>query len=374
MMGAPSRRAFTLVELLVVTGLMAALFGLIVTGLRPNEDSDLRAATQSVVSSLLQAQTRALQSPAGAGLQFSTTVVPVAGGSASIATGLALAIQPPAIVVTATSLIVNASGASLADATSLPAGTSLAGAQANIVFQTPENADGVGDGYRIRFATSFSGTVAPASFSPWFGFEPAVTGANAGIVSFLPSDGQNVSNTVWPVALQPMRLRCEIARRPETAQSLTDIGKTVAIDMRYSGVGDDPDAACGSFHPVGQSPLGDVVLQFGSSGGIYAVIPVGVSSKAALDPSRAPARSPAPIYLLLTPRSLIDANASSLRTDRSVWIAINPATGRVVSGKNVSQAGPPPTLGGSKEQYIAAYRTYFQNARAQVRQMSATPR
>ena len=362
------RRAFTLVELLVVTGMIAVLFGLVASGLRPTEDSDLRTATQAIVSSLLQTQTQALQNPAAGGLVLNTTVVPLASGSATVATGLSFAAQPPAILVTATSLVVS-TGAALADISSLAASAVLSGSQASVAFQAPDNADGVGDGYRIRFAAAPTGAATASGFGPWFAFEPALSGANAGIVRFLPENGQVVSNTTWPVAFLPMRLRCEIMRRPEATQPAASFAKSVAMDMRYSGIGDDPYA---SFQPPGGA-LGNVVLQFSSTGGIEAIIPAANSGKSSLGVSRV---SSAPIYLFVTPRSLIDANGSGLLTDKSTWVCISPHTGRVVAGKNVAQSGAPPTLAssGGKEAYTAAYRAYFQAARRQVRRVADAPR
>jgi len=369
------RNGFTLVELLVVCGLIAAFLGLLIAGLRPNEDTEVRAAVQNVVSALLQGQTLALQNPSGAGLLLRTVVVPTGSGSASVATSLSFTASQPPILATGTSLLVGGSTA-VTGIPSIESSASLSGTQATVGFAPPLNADGVSDGYRIRFATSFSGSVAPAAFGPWFGFEPALGGSLSGIVRFTPSNGQSLANTVWPVAILPMQLMCEIARRPESTATAASFAKGAVIDMRYSGIGDDPYGPCSSFHPAAAGPLGDVALEFGGTGGLQSILPVGTSGKSSSDPSRAPAKPTAPLYLLVTPRSLIDADASSLRTDKSVWVAISPLTGRVLTGKNTPQSAPPPTLAGSgntKEGYTLAYRTYFQNARQQVSRLSDNP-
>ena len=78
-----------------------------------------------------------------------------------------------------------------------------------------------------------------------------------------------------------------------------------------------------------------------------------------------------PIYILVAPRSIVNPGSSmSLQTDRSIWIAISPATGRAIAGKNTPQSSPPPTLatsGNSKENYQRDYRQYMSISRQQVR-------
>lgn len=364
---------FTLVELLVVTGLMAVFFGLIVSGLRPTEDSEVRSATQGLVSSLIRSQTLALSKPDGFGLLLKTSTETAGISSAS---GATFAAPQPAILTTATSLVTaspSGPGVQLTGQTHLSAAATLSGTQASVGLAIPENADNVADAYRIRFGVSTSGADAPATFGRWLAFE--ATSDLSGVVTFLGTTGQTESNTVWPIAYAPSLLRCQIARRPETTETAVAFSKNVAIDMRYSGVGDDPYVACSAFdHPINGS-LGDIALLFGMTGGIDAVIPANLVGKSGLDPTKAAAKPTAPIYLLVTPRSLIDANASCLRTQRTVWIAISPSTGRVLTGKNTPQSSDPPTLassGNSKETYTAAYRAYFQNARQQVRRLDDT--
>ena len=59
---------FTLVELLVVAGLMAGMLGLVLATSRPDPGVQLRRFSQSVSSSILATQTRALGNESGAAL------------------------------------------------------------------------------------------------------------------------------------------------------------------------------------------------------------------------------------------------------------------------------------------------------------------
>jgi hypothetical protein len=74
--------------------------------------------------------------------------------------------------------------------------------------------------------------------------------------------------------------------------------------------------------------------------------------------STATARQPVePIYFLVAARADIDANPDqSLASDRSLWVAIQPQTGRVTVSSNIAQAG--------KDQ--VALRAARANARAAI--------
>ena len=65
---APSRKGFTLVELLVVTGLLASLLSLVIVAMRPTEDAQIRQTANSLVSAIMQTRTRALSRTEGAAL------------------------------------------------------------------------------------------------------------------------------------------------------------------------------------------------------------------------------------------------------------------------------------------------------------------
>ena len=66
--------------------------------------------------------------------------------------------------------------------------------------------------------------------------------------------------------------------------------KLAAIDMRYSGIGDDPLAPCATF-----AAFDRVAFQFGRTGSVEAVIPLVSDIKAAADPNNDPVAPCTPI-------------------------------------------------------------------------------
>ena len=70
MMPLRHRTAFTLVELLVVTSIMAVFLGLVLSGAKPGTNGQIRQAAQSLVSVLTSAQSRALGNRAGSAVIF----------------------------------------------------------------------------------------------------------------------------------------------------------------------------------------------------------------------------------------------------------------------------------------------------------------
>ena len=286
------RAGFTLVELLVVASIIATLFGLVLAGSRPSDSSELRRAAQQFASVLLAAQSRGIGNPAGAAvvlesqgtsstMVFNAEVPPLIRGTVSAG-------MPPADpAVSTTSVTINAGGADLTR------------------------------GFRIQFLGDGT-AIAPSS---WFGFQAP------GTVRMRSEDGQTPFNTVWPSAPGG---RCEgrIASYPAKGDLVLPFSKSVAIELRYSGTGDDPATTWG-----GLANKGDVGLSFDSVGA------VGVLARGLGTPSSATARQPVePVFFLVSTRQNVTADAA-LASERSLWVAVQPLTGRVTVSANVPQQG-----------------------------------
>ena len=301
-MTAPSsRRGFTLVELLVVTGLLAGFFGLLVAGLRPSPNSQVRQLSQTLSSAILASQTRALGNEAGAALildvtsgnvysnaVFNADVPPFVAGS--VTSG----VPPATLSVTATTATISPTNADAAD----------------LVF-----------GYRIRF----SGTNPYTPPTSWMGFSSLGT-ALSGTVRFRTAANQTTYNTVWPTIPSGGSLQFQIARYPVKSTSALDTTKLAGLDLRYSGIGNTVTAPYGTL-----ANQGSIGITLDRTGRLDTVILYGQSPVDPVNPT-------APLYLLIATISDIEANAS-LQSQTSRWLAIAPITGRVSIAANVAVSG-----------------------------------
>ncbi len=291
------RSGFTLVELLVVAGILATLFGLMLNGFRPDASGQVRRDAQSIVSAILAAQSRAIGNPAGAGL-----ILEPAGATRAVAT-VSAADMLPLIMGTCTGGVP-------------PSNRSATTASVTI---SPSNAGSgeLASGYRIQFGRSAPGQAA----APWMNFSGGAT------VSFRTASGQNPQNTIWPEL--GAGLPVVIARYPAKGEVLVDLAKTVAIDLGYSGIGDGAgfDAVWSDL-----STKGAIGLTFDSVGGLDAVMQqIGTGNAAATHPL-------SPVYLLVAPRKEVEAG-TALASDQALWVVIHPQTGRVSVSSNVPQTG-----------------------------------
>jgi prepilin-type N-terminal cleavage/methylation domain-containing protein len=298
------RSGFTVVELLVVVSIMASLFGLIMMGMRPSVGGELRRAAQQFASVLLAAQSGGIGDPKGAAVVLELDTRPEAEGGPKVAGTQCIAIfggdKPPFAVGTVTGM------------------PPAAGATSATVQITVTNGGDLQQGYRVQFFGSDPDPVLPAS--GWFGFQPP------GAVSLRADDGQSFANTPWPTPVGG-QLRARVACYPAKGPLALAFAKTVGIDLRYSGTGDDPSSAWG-----GLASKGNLAVSFDSVGTLDALMR-GVGSSTAA--SRQPVE---PAYFLVAARADINGD-TALASERSLWVAIQPQTGRVTTSANVAQSG-----------------------------------
>lgn len=304
-------RAFTLVELLVVTAIMATFFSLIVAGANPGSGSQVRQAAQSLASALTAAQSRALGNPAGAAVILESGTV--AGVSANMCVTAYHADSPPLITGTTTTA-----------GLPFPAGATSAS-----VTLIPDNGDAedLVSAYKIQFGGAAVGAVPYQPPSDWFSLD-------SGTVRFRTTDGQTALNTIWPQPTPSNPLAFRAARYPAKGPVAVQCGKSAAIDLRFSGIGDDPTTTWG-----GLAGKGSLAIAFDSLGGIDALMQqVLKTGSRTSDPS--PVDPVEPIYFFVTSRAAIDnAGVSSLSDQQAIWVVVHPQTGRVSIAANVPQSG-----------------------------------
>ena len=284
------RAAFTIVELLVVAGLMAALFGLVLAGGRPTTTP--RRMAQEFASMLLAAQSRALGRPEGAAVILEADASSPRVG-ATMHEGIGL---PPVVV-------------------SCPGGAISA------------SNDIKDNGYRVRFQSRIGGGT--ANTTPWLGLRD-------GVPALRESSGQTAQNTLLtPPAVGPQAM---VIRYPMTGPKPARLPSQVGIDLKNSGLGELPTAAhgLGTFENKGR-----VAVVFDQTGRVAELIPhCGGPPVDGLDPV-VPTEL---IYFLFTTRADINTD-ESLKNDASTWVAISPQTGRI----NVSSNKPGGTLTTNRE-------------------------
>jgi prepilin-type N-terminal cleavage/methylation domain-containing protein len=328
-MTAPSsRRGFTLVELLVVTGLIAALFGLLVTGMRPSGSSQVRSFSQLVSSAILVAQSRAIGNDLGSAL----VIVPGTGNIPVVAANAVFNADLPPLITGSVAPPLSTSGTFDIPPNVLISGSTVLrlSATSTVASLVPNNSDpsDMADGYKIRFSGA-SPFILPTG--PWmnFAFISFTSSTCSATVSLRPSANQTVDNLIWPIRSSIATLQFEVARYPVQSTSALDTQQLAAIDLRYSGIG---DAMTGSYGTL--DGKGSITVTFNRTGGFDSVMQSGTTAV----PTIPPLTPTAPLYLLLSSVANIQAGLSLASAD-SRWLVIAPGTGRMTIASNVAVLG-----------------------------------
>ena len=298
------RCGFTLVELLVVASIFAMLFGMIALGARPNARGQVRLAAQQLASVLLATQTRALGSGAGAGLIFESS----GAGNRQCITVFNGDV-PPYLEGTATGM---------------PPATLSATTAAVTVTPTNGAAADLQNGYRIQFYKKGQ-NAQPAG--AWMGFTPP------GTVTLRTLDGQTDKNTIWPRPAGGTSMDVRVACYPTPSTAALVLPKTAAVDLRFSGVGDNPATTWGTL-----ANKGNIGLVFDTVGGLDTLMQQ-VTSAPALRTIQ-PYQPTSPLFLFVVSRSeLNDAAINTLASEQSLWVVVHHQTGRVTVSSNLPQNG-----------------------------------
>ncbi len=332
------RRGFTLVELLVVAAIMAVFFSIIVTGAKPNPNGQIRNAAQQLASVLSATQSQALGNPVGAAVILDSGTA--SGLAATMSVAVFRADTPPLTL-----------GTTVSGSLSVQTSGSESRAEVGLV---PFNADpeDLQNGYKIQFGGEVLSSPMPYQTpSPWFSFSYAGASGNVatGTAAFRFYDGQTPWNTIWPEptrapngSANPFVFR--MARYPLKADIAYQLPKTVAVDLRYSGVGENPLTMWNVVSqpaPVGWGCLagkGAIAVSFDAVGGIEHLMQQ-VTGAASLRTSQPPVDPVEPVYLLVNSRDAIEGSAAPLGSEMALWVVIQPQNGRVSIASNVPQTG-----------------------------------
>lgn len=319
-------RGFTLVELLVAVAIIATLFGLVVSGARPGADGQVRQATQTLSSAFMATQSRALGHTVGA------AIILESGTSASdFATiTVANASMPPLISGTAGSL------------------TPLAGGTTTVSLgPITGDADELQHAYRIRFGGVGSAAAGAVLQPPsaWFSLAcpaaPDDATSCTGTIAFRTANGQTAANSIAPEPPAMGPLQFTAASYPTKGESVMTFPKGAAIDLRYSGIGEDSKEIWGGSNYAtswgGLASKGSIAFVYDSVGRIDAVMQR-VTEAANLRAIQ-PTRPGEPIYLLVNSRDWITDNAQPLGNPKAFWLVLHPQTGRTSAAFNVPQTG-----------------------------------
>lgn len=332
----------TLIELLVAVAILAVLFSLVrAIG---QSDGTMKQAAQQFAAVLRKTQSKALGTAIGAGVivegeRSSSGEVEASDETihAYRATTVLDAVMHPAITG------VVESG---------PHPVAAYSTVADIVLHDVDPIE-MRHGYKLRVlqgadsaeqARVASQEAQPAS--EWYGFR--ADGAGSYQVFFRASGGRTKFNTVWPKDTDCDR-RFVIVRYPGRGDVAMDLPQGVAIDLRYSGLGDDPTTQWGTL--AGKGTIG---VAFDMAGRVDALMQQVLS-----DPDDRvvdPVDPAEPLYFFFVPRADVSDGVNTLSVENAYWVVIQPPTGQVGVARNVPQ----------QEATAAALRAARENARKAI--------
>jgi prepilin-type N-terminal cleavage/methylation domain-containing protein len=163
--------------------------------------------------------------------------------------------------------------------------------------------------------------------SEWYTFRAMEGGAYQ--VAFRLAGGRSKFNAVWPRDTDGER-RYMISRYPGRGGVAMDLPKRVAIDLRYSGLGDDPTTQWGAL-----GGKGTIGVAFDMAGRVDTLMQQVLSNP---DQQEVEPIDPAePIYFLFVPRAEVADGVNTLALENAYWVVIQPPTGQVGVARNVPQ-------------------------------------
>lgn len=300
------RRAFTVVELLVVVTILAALFGLVISSIR-RSDGSVRGAAQQFAAALRNAQGRALGNAAGAAVIIEADAdlrVKVSDSNPQAFVEGSVSGMPP------------------------PTNGDVYPTSAQITVN-PRNAgnDELKYGYKVRFFRG-SANQRGQSVSDWFAFSS--TNPPSATVSFQTASGQTSRNAFWPSA---SGLNCCVARYPRRGGVAMTFPKVATIDLRYSGTGSEPGSTWGSLD--GKGAIG---VSFDVAGSVEALMQQ-VPVSTVLPAANTPIEPCEPIYFFIVDRAELLKQDRRLAAENAFWVVVHHQTGQVNVAANVPQDG-----------------------------------
>ena len=133
-----------------------------------------------------------------------------------------------------------------------------------------------------------------------------------------------------------------------------ELPKRVVIDLRFSGLGDDPTTAWGAL-----GGKGTIGVAFDMAGRVDALMQQVLS-----DPDKRevePIDPAEPIYFLFVPRTEVTDSINTLSLENAYWVVVHPPTGQVGVARNVPQQVTTP-----EETTAAILRAARENARKAI--------